>query len=106
MTPIHHVIQIKLPNIFNSNLPGGEKQKQAWIKLRDMSKIKAFVQIALGPTLPWGVRNVYLGSGLGGMKPNITVLGFYDFKSMGLHYLYYLVMIATKSLSDNYPLIH
>ena len=82
------------------------KQKQAWIKLRDMSKIKAFVQIALGPTLPWGVRNVYLGSGLGGMKPNITVLGFYDFKSMGLHYLYYLVMIATKSLSDNYPLIH
>ena len=29
-----------------------------------MSKIKAFVQIALGPTLPWGVRNVYLGSGL------------------------------------------
>lgn len=60
------------------------KQKQAWIKLRDMSKIKAFVQIALGPTLPWGVRNVYLGSGLGGMKPNITVLGFYDFKKHGL----------------------
>ena len=49
-----------------------------------MSKIKAFVQIALGPTLPWGVRNVYLGSGLGGMKPNITVLGFYDFKKHGL----------------------
>ncbi|RCK57366.1 Vacuolar cation-chloride cotransporter 1 [Candida viswanathii] len=60
------------------------KQKQAWIKLRDMSKIKAFVQIALGPTLPWGVRNVYLGSGLGGMKPNITVLGFYDFKKHGI----------------------
>lgn len=60
------------------------KQKQAWIKLRDMSKIKAFVQIALGPTLPWGVRNVYLGSGLGGMRPNITVLGFYDFKKHGL----------------------
>ncbi|EGW31780.1 uncharacterized protein SPAPADRAFT_72504 [Spathaspora passalidarum NRRL Y-27907] len=60
------------------------KQKQAWIKLRDMSKVKAFVQIALGPTLPWGVRNVYLGSGLGGMKPNITVLGFYDFVKHGI----------------------
>ncbi|EMG45447.1 VHC1 Vacuolar cation-chloride cotransporter 1 [Candida maltosa Xu316] len=60
------------------------KQKQAWVKLRDMSKIKAFVQIALGPTLPWGVRNVYLGSGLGGMRPNITVLGFYDFKKHGI----------------------
>ncbi|KAG7665728.1 uncharacterized protein J8A68_000748 [[Candida] subhashii] len=60
------------------------KQKQAWVKLRDMSKVKAFVQIALGPTLPWGVRNVYLGSGLGGMKPNITVLGFYDFIKHGI----------------------
>lgn len=61
-----------------------QKQRQAWIKLRDMSKIKAFVQIALGPTLTWGVRNVYLGSGLGGMKPNITVIGFYDFVKHGI----------------------
>ncbi|ODV79332.1 uncharacterized protein CANTADRAFT_26292 [Suhomyces tanzawaensis NRRL Y-17324] len=59
-------------------------QKQAWIKLRDISKSKAFVQIALGPTLPWGVRNIYLGSGLGGMRPNITVLGFYDFVKHGV----------------------
>lgn len=61
-----------------------QKQRQAWLKLRDMSKIKAFVQIALGPTLTWGVRNVYLGSGLGGMKPNITVIGFYDFVKHGI----------------------
>lgn len=61
-----------------------QKQKKAWVKLRDISKIKAFVQIALGPTLPWGVRNVYLGSGLGGMRPNITVLGFYDFVKHGI----------------------
>ncbi|CUM45614.1 uncharacterized protein AC631_02391 [Debaryomyces fabryi] len=61
-----------------------QKQRNAWLKLRDMSNIKAFVQIALGPTLPWGVRNVYLGSGLGGMRPNITVLGFYDFVKHGV----------------------
>lgn len=61
-----------------------QKQRHAWLKLRDMSNIKAFVQIALGPTLPWGVRNVYLGSGLGGMRPNITVLGFYDFVKHGV----------------------
>lgn len=62
------------------------KQRQAWAKLRDISKIKAFVQIAIGPTLPWGVRNVYLGSGLGGMRPNITVLGFYDFVKHGMEF--------------------
>lgn len=54
------------------------KQESAWQKLRDLSKIKAFVQVSLGPTLSWGVRNIYMGSGLGGMKPNITVIGFYE----------------------------
>lgn len=60
------------------------KQKNAWTKLRDVAKIKAFVQIAIGPSLPWGVRNVFLGSGLGGMRPNITVLGFYDSQKHGV----------------------
>ncbi|CUM65164.1 uncharacterized protein PRCAT00002792001 [Priceomyces carsonii] len=61
-----------------------KKQKQAWLQLTKISKIKAFVQIALGPSLPWGVRNIYLGSGLGGMRPNITVLGFYDMYRHGM----------------------
>lgn len=61
-----------------------QKQKGAWVKLRDMTKIKAFVQVAIGPSLPWGVRNVFLGSGLGGMRPNITVIGFYDFHKHGI----------------------
>lgn len=65
---------------FQNNFKELNKQQHAWVKLRDLSKIKAFVQIGLGPTLPWGVRNVILGSGLGGMKPNITILGFFDLK--------------------------
>ncbi|KAK6205573.1 putative ion transporter [Scheffersomyces amazonensis] len=71
-----------------------EKQKQAWVKLRDIANVKAFVQIALGPTLPWGVRNVYLGSGLGGMRPNITVLGFYEAEKHGVE------LPAIKSFKD------
>lgn len=55
-----------------------QKQQEAWKKLRDVSKAKAFVQISAGPDIVWGVRNVYLGSGLGGMRPNITVIGFYE----------------------------
>ncbi|KAM3159718.1 Transmembrane amino acid transporter protein [Lachancea thermotolerans] len=57
------------------------RQTKAWVKIRDMANIKAFVQVGTGPTLPWGVRNVFLGSGLGGMKPNITVIGFFDLKN-------------------------
>lgn len=55
-----------------------KKQQRAWLKIRELTEIKAFVQIGTGPTLPWGIRNVFLGSGLGGMKPNITVLGMFD----------------------------
>lgn len=61
-----------------------KKQKNAWTKLRDILHMKAFVQVSLGPTLAWGARNVYLGSGLGGMRPNITVLGFYDLPTRGM----------------------
>lgn len=61
---------------FQNNYDEFKTQTNAWIKLRDLTKVKAFVQIGLGPSLPWGVRNVILGSGLGGMKPNIVVMGF------------------------------
>lgn len=75
-----HVI---ISESFQNNFNELKTQESAWLKLRDLSKIKAFVQIGLGPTLPWGVRNVILGSGLGGMKPNIVVLGYFD---MEKHY--------------------
>lgn len=58
-----------------------KKQKHAWEKIRDMANIKAFVQVATGPSLLWGIRNVFLGSGLGGMKPNVSVIGFFDLES-------------------------
>ncbi len=66
---------------FNKNFSELNKQKNAWTKLRDAMNIKAFVQIATGPNFVWSARNVYLGSGLGGMRPNITVLGFFELKN-------------------------
>lgn len=63
---------------FQQSFSEVKKQQTAWIKLRDFSKVKAFVQIAAGPDVVWGARNVYMGSGLGGMRPNITVLGFFE----------------------------
>lgn len=59
------------------------RQRTAWEKIRDMHKIKAFFQIVASPSMVWGARNVFLGSGLGGMRPNISVLGFYDENESG-----------------------
>lgn len=66
---------------FQQSFTEVKKQQAAWVKLRDVSKVKAFVQIACGPNVVWGARNVYMGSGLGGMRPNITVLGFFEKKN-------------------------
>ncbi|ODQ63125.1 hypothetical protein NADFUDRAFT_84602, partial [Nadsonia fulvescens var. elongata DSM 6958] len=56
-------------------------QQEKWTKLRDLANAKAFIQIATGPDIIWSIRNLFLGSGLGGMRPNITVLGFFEMKN-------------------------
>jgi potassium/chloride transporter 9 len=36
------------------------------------------VNIAISPGFEWGARNIVLNAGLGGMRPNIAILGFYN----------------------------
>jgi potassium/chloride transporter 9 len=63
---------------FGGSVPEARRQQIAWTKYIDFGKIKAFVNIAISPGVEWGARNIVLGSGLGGMRPNIAVLGFYN----------------------------
>ncbi|KAF2854559.1 cation chloride cotransporter-like protein [Plenodomus tracheiphilus IPT5] len=63
---------------FGSAVPEARRQQQSWTRYIDFSKIKAFVNIAISPAVEWGVRNLVLGAGLGGMRPNIVVMGFYN----------------------------
>ncbi|KAJ5579958.1 uncharacterized protein N7459_005943, partial [Penicillium hispanicum] len=59
---------------FSSAVPEARRQQTAWTKLIEYSKIKAFVNIAISPAAEWGMRNIVLNSGLGGMRPNIVVI--------------------------------
>ncbi|KAF2262539.1 solute carrier family 12 protein [Lojkania enalia] len=63
---------------FGSAVPEARQQQQSWTKYIDFSRIKAFVNIAISPAVEWGARNIVLGVGLGGMRPNIVVMGFYN----------------------------
>ncbi|KAK9331982.1 amino acid permease-domain-containing protein [Lipomyces starkeyi] len=63
---------------FQGGLAEMRRLQSAWIKLRDISTVKAFVQMAADPDFVWGARNIVMQAGLGGMKPNIAVLGFFD----------------------------
>ncbi|KAL4921307.1 amino acid permease-domain-containing protein [Aspergillus aurantiobrunneus] len=59
---------------FSSAVPEARRQQTTWTKLVENSKVKAFVNIAVSPSVEWGVRNVVLNSGLGGMRPNIVII--------------------------------
>ncbi|KAI5461494.1 amino acid permease-domain-containing protein [Mariannaea sp. PMI_226] len=64
---------------FDSGVQEARLQQQAWTHyISEFSRIKAFVQLTMSPTITWGVRNLILSAGLGGMRPNIAVLGFYN----------------------------
>ncbi|KKY29047.1 putative cation chloride cotransporter [Phaeomoniella chlamydospora] len=62
---------------FGNAVPEARRQQTAWMKLIDLSRIKAFVNINISPSVEWGARNL-VSAGLGGMRPNIVVLGFYN----------------------------
>lgn len=70
-----HVI---VSNDFGKAVPEARHQQAAWTKFFDVSKVKAFVNVAISPAVEWGTRNIVLSAGLGGMRPNIVVMGAYN----------------------------
>ncbi|KAI1799384.1 amino acid permease-domain-containing protein [Daldinia bambusicola] len=64
---------------FSSGIHEAKLQQSAWTRyISEFSRIKAFVQLTMSPSIVWGVRNLILSAGLGGMRPNIAILGFYN----------------------------
>lgn len=59
---------------FASAVPEARRKQNSWTKFIGFSKVKAFINIAVSPSAEWGMRNVVLNSGLGGMRPNIVVI--------------------------------
>uniref|UniRef100_A0A8C7ECG3 Solute carrier family 12 member 9 n=1 Tax=Nothoprocta perdicaria TaxID=30464 RepID=A0A8C7ECG3_NOTPE len=55
-----------------------QAQQDSWLGLVDKLNVKAFVSLTLAPSVRHGVRQLLFTSGLGGMRPNTLVLGFYD----------------------------
>ncbi|XP_031428810.1 solute carrier family 12 member 9-like, partial [Clupea harengus] len=53
-------------------------QYDSWLSLVDHLNIKAFVNLTLASSIRHGVQHLLFISGLGGMRPNTLVLGFYD----------------------------
>lgn len=72
---IGHII---VTSDFNACLQEIKKQKSAWLDFIRVSGVKAFHQVAISPSEVWGMRNLVLNAGLGGLYPNLIVMGFFS----------------------------
>ncbi|PGH05400.1 solute carrier family 12 (potassium/chloride transporters), member 9 [Blastomyces parvus] len=59
---------------FASAVPDARREQASWTRFIEFSKVKAFINISVAPTAEWGIRNIVLNSGLGGMRPNIVII--------------------------------
>ncbi|KAF9154476.1 hypothetical protein BG015_000825 [Linnemannia schmuckeri] len=48
------------------------RQQGSWLKFVDVLQIKAFVNLSVADSVRIGARNLLIGTGLGGMRPNIV----------------------------------
>ncbi|KAG9493895.1 hypothetical protein GDO78_001651 [Eleutherodactylus coqui] len=60
-------------------LPSDPLQAQTdfWLQLVDKLNVKAFVNLTLSDSVRYGAQQLLFISGLGGMRPNTVIMGFY-----------------------------
>eukprot|EP01119_Soliformovum_irregulare_P002251 TRINITY_DN12537_c0_g1_i1.p1 TRINITY_DN12537_c0_g1~~TRINITY_DN12537_c0_g1_i1.p1 ORF type:complete len:843 (+),score=253.96 TRINITY_DN12537_c0_g1_i1:41-2530(+) len=70
---VGHVIE----GNFKNEVIGAEDTQNVLLEIIEKSKLKAFAEVVIAKNVRKGFQNMLLLAGMGGMKPNTIVLGYY-----------------------------